>query len=100
MSASSLQGLQEWYLAQCDGDWEHSFGVTIDTLDNPGWTLSVDLTDTDLESEPFEEMTENYEGESSWMICRKMDAKFEAAGGPEKLEDMVRVFLSWAASTS
>ncbi|MBA3426273.1 MAG: immunity 53 family protein [Rubrobacter sp.] len=100
MSVALLQGLQEWYLAQCAGDWEHSFGVTIGTLDNPGWTLSVDLTDTDLESEPFEELTEDYEDKSGWMICRKTGAKFEAAGGPEKLEDMVRVFLRWAASAA
>ena len=38
-----LQLLQEWYVAQCDGDWEHSYGVKIDTLDNPGWSLKVDL---------------------------------------------------------
>ena len=29
--------LQGWYMAHCDDDWEHSFGVTIETIDNPGW---------------------------------------------------------------
>lgn len=99
MDDSPLQELQEWYLAQCDGDWEHSFGVTMDTLDNPGWRASVDLEGTDLESKPFEELRENYEDELGWMICRKIDTKFDAAGGPEKLEGMTRIFLQWAAST-
>jgi len=31
-----LQFLQEWYLEQCNGDWEHEFGIKIETLDNPG----------------------------------------------------------------
>nr|TKK07812.1 hypothetical protein SrhCFBP13529_11555 [Stenotrophomonas rhizophila] len=44
----ALDRLQKWYADQCDGDWEHSFGIRIDTLDNPGWTVSVDLTDTAL----------------------------------------------------
>jgi len=45
---NALQQLQDWYFAQCNGDWEHRYGVTISTLDNPGWTLEVDLTNTCL----------------------------------------------------
>ena len=32
-----------WYKTNCDGDWEHSYGITLQTLDNPGWHLTVDL---------------------------------------------------------
>lgn len=32
----SLALLQQWYLQQCNEDWEHSWGVRIATLDNPG----------------------------------------------------------------
>ena len=100
MSDSVLREIQEWYLAQCDGDWEHSFGVTINTLDNPGWSLSVDLQGTNLESKPFDELREDYETRLDWMICRKTGMKFEAAGGPEKLKDMIRIFLRWTVSTA
>jgi hypothetical protein len=31
-----LPWLQGWYATQCDGDWEHEYGVSIETLDNPG----------------------------------------------------------------
>jgi hypothetical protein len=31
-----LRWLQDWHAGQCDGDWEHSYGVDIGTLDNPG----------------------------------------------------------------
>ena len=32
----ALYLLQRWYLERCDDGWEHSYGVRIDTLDNPG----------------------------------------------------------------
>jgi hypothetical protein len=35
-----IRELQQWYLAQCDGDWEHEWGVQIGTLDNPGWVMA------------------------------------------------------------
>ena len=31
-----ISKLQDWYFSKCDEDWEHEFGVKIDTLDNPG----------------------------------------------------------------
>jgi hypothetical protein len=41
-----IQGLQNWYLAKCDGDWEHEFGISIETLDNSGWMVTIDLSNT------------------------------------------------------
>jgi len=41
-----LTWLQAWYPVQCDGDWEHEFGVRVETLDNPGWSLRIDLDGT------------------------------------------------------
>jgi hypothetical protein len=31
-----LQWLQSWYQSRCDGEWEHNYGVKIDTLDGNG----------------------------------------------------------------
>ncbi len=49
-----LAELERWYLAQCDEEWEHIFGVVLDTLDNPGWRVSVDLVDTPLDNPPYD----------------------------------------------
>lgn len=38
-----IDRLEDWYQSNCDGDWEHGFGVTIESLDNPGWSLTADL---------------------------------------------------------
>src|SRR5690606_39897689 len=92
-----LSRLRNWYAAQCNGDWEHSYGIKIDTLDNPGWLLSVDLTDTDLQDKPF---TPIHQGDTEdgieWLHCKVESGKFEAAGGVPNLPDMLESFLQWA----
>ena len=98
----ALARLQQWYLDQCDEDWEHSYGVAISTLDNPGWNLEIDLTDTALAGRPFEPihygMFEDAETSGNeWIFCKVEDNKFSAAGGPFKLEEIINVFLKWAA---
>ena len=103
MHISALAELQSWYYAQSDGDWEHCYGIRIDTLDHPGWQVSIDLEDTDLEDVVFAEVQHNemghcYEDNPDWFICRKVDKKFEGYGGPEQLEAMLRVFLTWVHS--
>lgn len=45
-----LGWLQEWFSQQCDDDWEHENKIVITSTDNPGWMLTVDLSDTALEN--------------------------------------------------
>ena len=33
---------EAWFASRCDGTWENSFGVKIETTDNPGWWLTLD----------------------------------------------------------
>jgi hypothetical protein len=37
--------LETWLDSHADGEWEHSHGLRIDTLDNPGWLITVDLSE-------------------------------------------------------
>jgi hypothetical protein len=50
---SDLMWLCEWFANQCDGDWEHEFGISLETLDNPGWSLRIDLPRTALSERVF-----------------------------------------------
>ena len=95
--SNELSELQRWYAAQCDGDWEHQQGVEIGTLDNPGWRVEIDLAGTSLEGITFREVKENYEHETEWLRCWIEENKFQAAGGPQQLARMIRIFLDWAA---
>ena len=49
-----LSWLQQWYSAHCDGEWEHGPGITIETIDNPGWSMTILVEGTELESATFE----------------------------------------------
>jgi hypothetical protein len=92
---SNLGWLQHWYSAQCNGDWEHSNGVKIDTLDNPGWMLAVDLVGTSLQNKPFTPL--NFDAsDRDWMSVRVEDSKFKGAGDSTKLEKLIEVFRTWA----
>lgn len=98
---NKIELLQQWYLSQCNGEWEHSYGISIETLDNPGWSLAVDLTDTRLEATDFEARAYGVDKAShplghDWLACKVERKKFLAHGGPGKLEEMIDVFLAWA----
>jgi hypothetical protein len=94
MSASLLSRLQSWYSAQCNGDWEHGAGIQLTTLDNPGWSIRVDLEDTDVEARAFTKIVVQ-RGGSDWYECEVQDLRFLGFGGPHNLEDLLREFLAW-----
>jgi Immunity protein 53 len=93
--ADLLEGLENWYQAQCDGDWEHTWGVKIDTLDNPGWTVAIDLKQTNLEGRQFDPI--NLErADDDWLQAWVEESQWKAACGPLNLRETLRAFLTWA----
>lgn len=54
MKRSSLSRLQASYGSLCDGDWEHSAEVGIDTLDNPSEPVHINVACSCLDEVPFE----------------------------------------------
>lgn len=94
-----LLRLQEWYASQCDGDWEHQFGIHLDTLDNPGWKLTIDLEGTDLEMAQY--TTQRWQRtDQEWIWCEVKERRFEARGGCRNLVDALQEFLGWADSVT
>ena len=93
-----LQQLQDWYSSQCNGDWEHTYGVKIETLDNPGWSIEIDLRETDLAERSFAPLSRgDTEDDSDWIRCKVEHEKFMGAGGSNNLAELLRAFLTWAA---
>ncbi len=92
---AALSRLQRWYSAQCDGDWEHSLGVQIETLDNPGWMVKINLKDTPLEAADFPEVC-RIDEEREWVDCSVTDGEFRGAGGPHMLGAILEIFVQWA----
>ena len=102
---STLTRLQDWYAHQCDDEWEHSSGVIIESTDNPGWWIKVNLVGTPLQTRYFAEVAENIDAQrfalsSSWLSCRVENGIWHGAGDETKLERILDLFLLWAEANA
>jgi len=90
-----LDWLQNWYSEQSDGDWEEQYGITIDTLDNPGWSLKIDLRNTSLDSKKFERIEVDID-DKDWYFCWVENRQFHGASSPQHLTSMLQIFKKWS----
>ncbi len=90
-----FKSLQKWYSQQCDGEWEHSYGISIETIDNPGWHVKINLEDTVIAEREFEEIRVD-RNEDDWLICRVAEMNFVGIGGPLNLEEIISIFSDWS----
>lgn len=102
---STISQLQAWYQSQCNEVWEHRYGIKIDTCDNPGWWVKIDLCDTLLAAKPYESVSLNVDSDGhqtaeSWLDCKVTELVWEGAGDPTRLEEILRHFLDWANEAS
>lgn len=89
--------LIEWYRSQCDDSWEHQYGIKLDTLDNPGWVLTVDLIGTDLQGKPMIELREGVSPTAHpvsplWIHCSVNDSYFRGACDPSQVARLFNIF--------
>ncbi len=89
--------IQNWFFQYCDGNWEHCEVIKIITLDNPGWHVLINLDLTNCEKKPFESL-EFEKSEKDWYHCFVRNGKFEGAGGPCNLINILEVFKQWVES--
>ncbi len=103
MNSNAVTRLQVWYQHHCNGEWENDFGILIESTDNPGWWIKIDLRGTELEHAAFAEVNRgNASGlnpRPPWMRCY-VDEKsvFHGAGDPTTLQEILDTFLQWADS--
>jgi Immunity protein 53 len=93
-----IESLQAWYAGQCDGDWEREFGVQINTLDNPGWSVEINLANTELQNRPFKSIKAD-ESDARWMHCFVRDDIWHELGDETKLRQLLFEFTKWASCT-
>ena len=93
---TDLQWLCAWFEQNCDGEWEHEFGLILETIDNPGWSLRIDLSRSSLSDAAF--AAEAIEDGDYWIRSWKDDGAmvFHAAGSPRALPEMISQFRRWA----
>ena len=94
---SSVVKLTNWYRSQplASGSSPGGSRVRIETLDNPGWLIKIQLAGTGLEKRPFAAVGIE-RAEDDWISCAVKDSVFTAAGGPNNLEELLTTFFQFA----
>lgn len=90
----NVNWLTDWFAARCDGEWESDFGITIETVNNPGWMVRIDLDGTGLDPSSFRGVAEQ-RSPSDWVECKVEDGAFLGGGGVGNLDEVVGVFRAW-----
>lgn len=89
-----INWLENWFVNHCDGSWEYSYGIKMETLDNPGWIVIIDTFGTELYDRPFAVIDKD-ESENNWMLCKIKDDQFAGFGDPQKLGNILTIFQEW-----
>ncbi len=95
--------LIQWYQRHCDDNWEHQYGVRLETLDNPGWMLTVDLIGTDLQGRTMPVLREGIDPAEhpvspQWIQCSVCDNQFKGACDPSQIARLFHVFHQFRCS--
>ena len=90
--------LLAWYSLQCDGEWEQLWGIHIDTLDNPGWGLKIDLAHTGVPVVGYEPR-EVHRSEHDWCFTRIEGEVFSGYCGPLNLGEALHEFRKWVEAS-
>jgi Immunity protein 53 len=90
----SFSMLEKWYAARCNGKWEHHYGIRIDSLDDAGWKLQIDLEDTPADSRALNR-TMIVRDETDWIHYWVEQKQFQARTGPRNLGEAIQIFVDW-----
>ena len=92
----TLNKLVRWFASNCNGDWEHGYGIKINTLDNPGWHVDINLVDTSLEGRVLQPISID-RSDTDWVRCKVENGLFRGFGGVDNLIEILDLFSDWAA---
>ena len=89
----TIDRIQDWYKIHCNGDWEHSYGYKIETLDNPGWAIKIDLIETALENLEFQREYKNPTNNNDWFHIHTENKVLNIYCGPENMKSTFEIFF-------
>ncbi len=95
----SFSALERWYASQCNGEWERSYGVWIDSLDNPGWQVRISLRETLRENAILDKVKLD-RSNKNWIHYWIDEHVFHIACGPANLSEALGIFVQWFEADS
>ncbi len=88
---TTLKWIENWFQTQCNGDWEQAYGIKIESLNNPGWDLVIDLSETELKDLNID-YTLFKKSKTDWYGFSVKNNEFVGLGDPHKLEFLLALF--------
>lgn len=73
--------------------------MKIETLVNPGWSVRIDLEETELQEHDYRRQDVN-RGTHERVWVRTSEKVWHAACGPGHLVEALTIFRSWATATA
>ena len=94
-----LSGLLAWTVrwveSQFDGNWEHGRGFSLGLVDNPGWTLRIDVSNHDVSRTTLLPIKESDVDHTRFFFAEvTADDVFDGICDATQLERLLRVFRS------
>ena len=90
-----INWLEKWFLSNCDGGWEHYHEcVSITTLDNPGWSVKINTSETAYEGIQFDDIR-IHRSDNDWIDCQKEQQIIKCFGGPGNLQEILKIVKKW-----
>jgi hypothetical protein len=91
---NNLEWLEGWYQSQCDGKWENLQGIRLESLRRSGWRLVISLEGTSAQNAAPNRLSLDTSGDE-WLDCSISGERFEGAGDPRRLEQIIGIFRRW-----
>ncbi|WP_176014688.1 Imm53 family immunity protein [Victivallis sp. Marseille-Q1083] len=76
--------------------------ISIEAIENPGWWIKINLSNTDFENIRFVPIITNIDPENggennseNWLCCYIKDKIFNGCGSINKLSTIIEIFFNW-----
>jgi len=87
MKDETLIWLENWFFQACNGIWETKKRLLIESIDNPGWALTLCLEDSKYQDKLCEKVLID-RSENDWCHSTINESKLIIAGGPLNLNEI------------
>lgn len=80
-----------WYQSKCDGVWEHSYGFSLDNIDNPGWCIKI----TGENNKKVLSITSDIDTEDFWLSITSNENSFIGYSGILSFDRLLEYVVEW-----
>lgn len=91
--------LSKWLASQCDGEWESDYGITLESVNNPGWMLKIDLDGTGLDPSAFKPVAVQ-RSDTDWIEAKVEEGVFLGGCALASLPELLGLFRAYVEGRS